>query len=215
MITSSADFVLNFGCGSTGMPRPLSVTVTKPSFSTSTSIQLAWPATASSMAVVDHLGEEVMEALLVGAADIHARPAPHRLQPLQHLDVGGRIFGVGEGQAVRDLPRRDAFSGRAALATALRLPTGLSSDGEQVVGGLLFGGFHRGHGWRRGSRHESAGSLAFFSCWWRAVRRRPRHLRKHVAIVCHRRIYYEQRSNNGLAAHGNDRASTYCCHERL
>ena len=49
MMTSSADFGLNFGCGSTGMPRPLSVTVTKPSGSISTSIQVAWPATASSM----------------------------------------------------------------------------------------------------------------------------------------------------------------------
>ncbi len=33
MMTSSADLVLNFGCGSTGMPRPLSVTVRKPSAS--------------------------------------------------------------------------------------------------------------------------------------------------------------------------------------
>ena len=49
MITSSADLFLNLGCGSTGMPRPLSVTVTMPSAATSTSIQLAWPATASSI----------------------------------------------------------------------------------------------------------------------------------------------------------------------
>ena len=37
--------------------------------------------------IVDDLGEEVMQRLLVGAADIHAGPAPHRLQPLQNLDV--------------------------------------------------------------------------------------------------------------------------------
>ena len=37
--------------------------------------------------VVDHLGEEVVQRLLVGAADIHAGPAAHRLEPLQHLDV--------------------------------------------------------------------------------------------------------------------------------
>ena len=42
--------------------------------------------------VVEHLGEEVMHRLLVGAADIHAGAPAHRLQPLQHLDVGG---GVG------------------------------------------------------------------------------------------------------------------------
>ena len=49
MITSSADLFLNFGCGSTGMPRPLSVTVTKPSASISTSMKLAWPSSASSI----------------------------------------------------------------------------------------------------------------------------------------------------------------------
>ena len=49
MITSRADLFLNFGCGSTGIPRPLSVTLTKPSASISTSIKLACPASASSM----------------------------------------------------------------------------------------------------------------------------------------------------------------------
>ena len=42
--------------------------------------------------VVDHLGEQVMHRLLVGAADIHARPAAHRLQALQHLDVLRAVF---------------------------------------------------------------------------------------------------------------------------
>ena len=51
MITSSADLFLNFGCGSTGMPRPLSVTLTQPPSSRATSINLAWPATASSIAL--------------------------------------------------------------------------------------------------------------------------------------------------------------------
>ena len=41
--------------------------------------------------VVQHLGEEVMHRLLVGAADIHAGAPAHGLQPLQHLDVGGGI----------------------------------------------------------------------------------------------------------------------------
>ena len=45
-------------------------------------------------AIVDHLGEKVMQRLLVGAADIHARPAPHGLEALEHLDVGGGVaFG--------------------------------------------------------------------------------------------------------------------------
>jgi len=43
--------------------------------------------------VVDHLGEQVMQRLLVGAADVHARPSAHRLKPLQHLDVLGGVAG--------------------------------------------------------------------------------------------------------------------------
>src|SRR6185437_11971646 len=39
------------GCGSTGIPRPSSVTVSWPSASSRTEITLAWPATASSMAL--------------------------------------------------------------------------------------------------------------------------------------------------------------------
>ncbi len=42
--------------------------------------------------IVDHLGEEVMQRLFVGAANVHARTPAHRLQALQHLDVSG---GVG------------------------------------------------------------------------------------------------------------------------
>ena len=91
MITSSADLFLNLGCASTGMPRPLSVTVTKPS---AAEFDLDPGGVAGDRlvhGVVHDLGEEVVEALLVGAADIHARPAADRLQPLQHLDVGGGI----------------------------------------------------------------------------------------------------------------------------
>ncbi len=41
--------------------------------------------------VVQHLGEQVVQRPLVGAADIHARPSAHRLQALQDLDVLGRV----------------------------------------------------------------------------------------------------------------------------
>ena len=44
--------------------------------------------------VVDHLGEKMVHRLFVGAADIHAGPAPDRLKPLQHLDMLGRIVAV-------------------------------------------------------------------------------------------------------------------------
>ena len=91
MITSSADFSGNFGCGSTGMPRPLSVTVKK-------AVGRELDVDEGGMAghrlvhgIVDHLGEEVVQRLLVGAADIHARTPAHRLQPFQHLDVGGAV----------------------------------------------------------------------------------------------------------------------------
>ena len=41
--------------------------------------------------VVDDFGEEMVQRLFVGAADIHAGPAADGLEPLQHLDVGGGI----------------------------------------------------------------------------------------------------------------------------
>ena len=57
--------------------------------------------------IVDDLGEEVVQGLLVGAADIHAGPAADRLQPLQHLDVGGRIGFLGaDGRLQRRRLRR-------------------------------------------------------------------------------------------------------------
>jgi hypothetical protein len=46
--------------------------------------------------VVDHLGEEVVQRAFVGAADIHARPAPHRLQAFEDLDGRGVVAGLGE-----------------------------------------------------------------------------------------------------------------------
>src|SRR5262249_43336526 len=45
-------------------------------------------------AVVDDLPEEVVIARDIGAADVHRRPFADRLQPLQHLDVGGGVAGA-------------------------------------------------------------------------------------------------------------------------
>ena len=62
--------------------------------------------------IVDHLGEQVMQRLLVGAADIHAGPAAHRLEPFQNLDVArgiGRLrrrAAQGAPPARRPPPRR-------------------------------------------------------------------------------------------------------------
>ncbi len=43
--------------------------------------------------VVEHFGGEVVQRALVGAADIHAGAAAHRLEPFQDLDVLGGIAG--------------------------------------------------------------------------------------------------------------------------
>ena len=48
--------------------------------------------------IVEDFGGEVVQRRLVGAADIHAGPAAHRLQPLQYLDVLGGV-GVGATRA--------------------------------------------------------------------------------------------------------------------
>src|SRR5271170_5518120 len=65
----------------------------------------------------------------VGAADIHAWPAPHRLQPLQHLDRGRVVFALS-GRARAE--RRLALGGRNL--------TGRRRAAKQVVGhaGLEF-----------------------------------------------------------------------------
>ena len=52
--------------------------------------------------VVDHLGEEMVQRALVGAADIHAGPAAHRLQPFEHLDRGRVVAGLGQRAVARD-----------------------------------------------------------------------------------------------------------------
>ncbi len=119
-MTSSADLSGNFGCGSTGMPRPLSVTVRKPS---GVELDLDAGGVAGDRlvhGVVEHLGEEMVQRLLVGAADIHAGPAADRLQPLQHLDVGGVVAGL----ARRPEEGRTAAGRRASAPAAEPRPCG-------------------------------------------------------------------------------------------
>ena len=64
--------------------------------------------------VVDDFGEQMMQRLFVGAADVHAGPAAHRLEAFQHLDVAGGVAGFGAGGAGRDLERGPAFRFRGA-----------------------------------------------------------------------------------------------------
>ena len=51
--------------------------------------------------VVDHFSKQMVQRLLIGAADIHARPAAHRLQPFEHLDVARRVSAFPRGNARR------------------------------------------------------------------------------------------------------------------
>ncbi len=44
--------------------------------------------------VVEHFGEEMMECALIRAADIHAGPAPHRLEPFENLDILGGVGAI-------------------------------------------------------------------------------------------------------------------------
>ena len=56
--------------------------------------------------IVDDFGKQVMQRLFVGAADIHARTTPDRLQPFQHLDGRGGIA---------QFTRRAAYGRRAGF----------------------------------------------------------------------------------------------------
>jgi hypothetical protein len=56
--------------------------------------------------IVEDLGGQVVQRALVGAADIHARAAPDRLQPFEDFDRGG-VIGAG-GHARRS---KQVFSG--------------------------------------------------------------------------------------------------------
>ena len=80
--------------------------------------------------VVDHFGEEVMQAVGVGAADVHAGAPAHRLEPLEHLDRSGVVFGLAR--------RSHAPGGRAAFGR-----NGLAAQraraAKKVVGHVLMG----------------------------------------------------------------------------
>ena len=72
--------------------------------------------------VVDDFGEQMVQRLFVGAADIHAGAAAYRLEPFEHLDIGRGVAGLGVAGARRGLRRGAALRFRS----------------EQVVGGLGF-----------------------------------------------------------------------------
>ena len=101
--------------------------------------------------IVDHLGKEMMQGLLVGAADIHARPSAHRLETLEHLDVARRVARLGPARGLGGARRPGGE------------PAGRGSQiGEQVLVRFLGGGLggcfsDLGHGaqeWARGRTNQ-------------------------------------------------------------
>ncbi len=56
--------------------------------------------------VVDQLPDEVVQAPVVGRADVHAGTAAHRLQPLQHLDLLRPVVAAALAAAAGRLPGR-------------------------------------------------------------------------------------------------------------
>ena len=59
-------------------------------------------------AVVEHFAGEMVQRALVGAADIHARPASDGLQPFQNFDRRGVIIGGGGGGGGKQVIGHDA-----------------------------------------------------------------------------------------------------------
>ena len=99
--------------------------------------------------IVDHLGEQVVQRLLVGTADIHARTPAHRLEPLQHLDMARGVAALGAAGRARRLA--------GGLGTRAAAARGRGQFGEQVAGAGsgFFGDFGCGfcHGLSVASEH--------------------------------------------------------------
>ena len=66
--------------------------------------------------IVDHLGEEVMQSVGIGAADIHSRPAPNRFKPFKNLNVRSRVrTGCGDRCLGRAPHRRRMLRGNVCF----------------------------------------------------------------------------------------------------
>ncbi len=75
--------------------------------------------------VVEHLSGEMVQAALVGAADIHAGPAAHRLQAFENLDVLGRIaVGGPRRRGVEQIAHRANIRERGDCASGILWPLG-------------------------------------------------------------------------------------------
>ncbi len=89
--------------------------------------------------VVDDFGEEVVQRLLVRAADIHAGTHAHRLQPFQHADRRGVVIAADSRRGrhwYRDGARHGLFLPRHGFRGGLGWQAG-----EKVVAVVLHGPF--------------------------------------------------------------------------
>ena len=129
--------------------------------------------------VVDHFREQVMQRLLVGAADIHAGPAAHRLEPLQHLDVLGGVAGFARARGGRTRRPRARRSGGLLLR--------LVHCGEQIADGCgflrIFRGFVRGLGHCRLDVTVMGGEANQLSAEYATARAIGLHVRLHAAVA--------------------------------
>ena len=91
MTTSSADLPFS-GWMSTGMPRPLSSTVTLLSAWMMTSMRVADARQRFVDRVIDHFIDQVVQRFEVGAAHVHAGAAADGFQAFQDLDI---FCGIG------------------------------------------------------------------------------------------------------------------------
>ena len=92
VMTTSTAGLRYLGTLSTGMPRPLSVTVTELS-GVDDDVDLRAVAGERLVdRVVDHLVDEVVEPLGAGGSDVHARAFADRLKTFEYLDV---LAGIG------------------------------------------------------------------------------------------------------------------------
>ena len=130
--------------------------------------------------VVDDFGEEIVQRLLVGAADIHAGTHAHRLQPFENANGRG-IVGIGVGGRWGRARRRRCRRRRSRRLDRIgRAPLGFGGRGQRgkeivlVVHRAFQIGFLR-----RMSRNVSAHAASFNP----DARRIGRDSRKHIGNI--------------------------------
>ena len=79
--------------------------------------------------VVDDFPHEVMEAALVGRADVHARASTYGLEPLEDLDAGRRVIGPADF----DFRAREPLPPAALVRVASSVTRVLRSSGRRAV----------------------------------------------------------------------------------